>query len=61
MTPERWTFDRAELEEALGAYERQGEGHPKVREGIAVAVRAFLRSPYGQCLRDRGPVPERQR
>ncbi|MGB0213484.1 hypothetical protein [Algiphilus sp.] len=54
-------FDRAELEEALGAYERQGEGQREARADIGRAVRAFLSSPYGKCLRDRHPVPEPQR
>ena len=42
-------------------YEHQGEGDAQGRDNIARAVRAFLRSPYGQCLRDRNPQPEQAR
>lgn len=53
MSDARWTFTSAELDEALAAYQRQGEGAAEARQQISDAVRAFLASPYGQCLRDR--------
>ena len=56
-TVPRWAFDQANLEEALLAYERQGQGTPETRVQVARAVRAWLSSPYGQCLRERPPQP----
>lgn len=53
----RWAFGRPELEQALQAYERQGQGDPETRQDITQAVRAFLQSPYGQCLRERESRP----
>ena len=53
----RWAFSQADLEQALHAYARQGQGTPETRDQVARAVRAWLASPYGQCLRERPPQP----